>query len=78
MSAVREDRLAVIIRNALNQGGRRPLANLPNKTGFKFIGVKESGERIPCVVKLNPVGCHGVYDDQGAPCWFQLSGWMPI
>lgn len=52
------------------------LSDLPNTAGFEFIGVKKSGERIDCIVALNPVGCHGVYDLQGSPVWFQLTGWL--
>lgn len=56
----------------------KQLKDLPNTNGFKFTGIDLDGERIPCVVKLDPVGNHGVYDQRdGSPCFFRLYGWQP-
>lgn len=31
----------------------KPLAHLPNKDGFEFVGVKRDGTEISCVVKFS-------------------------
>jgi hypothetical protein len=57
----------------------KPLKDLPNTAGFKFTGIDLEGERIPCVVRLDPAGNHGVYDQRdGSPCFFRLYGWQPM
>lgn len=52
----------------------RPLRDLPNETGFKFVGITHKWERIDCVVyRESPNGLHKVrgvkFDD--------LLGWVP-
>ncbi len=51
------------------------LRDLPNASGFKFIGITKNDERINCEVKKNEAGNHGVFDDNNIPVWFQLIGW---
>ena len=56
------------------------MKDLPNMAGYKFIGIaSDTGEQIPCEVRLDPVGCHGVYDVRdGSPCFFRLYAWAPL
>ena len=56
----------------------RCLADLPNTAGFEFVGIDHDGNKLECVVKLNPVGCYGAYSKSGDPCFMSLSGWEPL
>jgi len=52
------------------------LKDLPNNPGFTFIGVDKDGERHLCIVKIDSIGCCGVYRvEDNEPFFFQLSGW---
>jgi len=58
--------------------GVRPLADLPNTTGFEFRGVDKQGGVFECVVGLDPIGCHSTYTKwDHEPCFFRLAGWLP-
>lgn len=60
-------------------GGLRPLADLPNVDGFEFFGVDKEGAVLECVVGRDPVGCHSTYTKWSRdPCFFRLSGWLPV
>ena len=51
----------------------RPLANLPNQNGFKFIGVKKDGACVDCHVTFDKdVGIHVV---AGGAQFDELQGW---
>lgn len=53
----------------------RPLRDLPNEAGFKFVGVAKNFERFECSVKVAPdTGLHSV---QGAD-YSELLGWVPV
>lgn len=54
----------------------RVLRDIPNRPGFRFIGVDLNGAHINCTVKLDPTGCCSVYTDDGDPCFFRLVGWL--
>lgn len=52
------------------------LSDIPNREGFQFIGIKENGQEIACVVMRSPVGYFSVYTaDSLVPCWCELKGW---
>lgn len=52
------------------------LADIPNQEGFRFIGQDHDGELFPCIVRKDPVGCHGAYDERdGSPCFMRMAAW---
>lgn len=54
------------------QAKLRPLASIPNKSGFLIIGVRKDGAEAELVVYLDADGLHKV------PGYDQLAGWrMP-
>ncbi len=55
-------------------GGRviRPLASLPNRVGFSFVGLLRNGQIVRCHVVLDESKCHRV---EGAK-FSELQGWM--
>ncbi len=59
---------------AANFGGRviRPLASLPNRVGFVFVGLMRNGQIVRCHVVLDENKCHRVV---GAK-FSELQGWM--
>ena len=55
----------------------RELRELPNETGFRFIGIDYDGVEISCVVVIDSIGCHGVENFlTHEPCFMKLAGWM--
>jgi len=38
----------------------KPLAFLPNRDGFEFLGITADGRKIPCVTEKGPDGCYRV------------------
>lgn len=61
----------------MNHARTRPLADIPNQEGFRFLGVSKGGDEWICVVQQkNPDGCYSVYrEEDGVPCWSQLAAW---
>jgi hypothetical protein len=62
-----------------SNGVTRVLRDLPNQTGYKFIGIDLEGKEWECRVIKDAVGCHTVerccdYE----PFFFKLYGWRPI
>lgn len=56
----------------------RVLRDLPNQDGYRFVGVTLDQERVPCIVGVDPVGCHSVYrESDREPFFFKLHGWEP-
>lgn len=55
-------------------GGRviRPLASLPNRVGFPFVGLLRNGQIVRCQVVLDENKCHRV---EGVK-FSELQGWM--
>lgn len=54
------------------------LADLPNTKDFRFRGVLEDGDLIPCVVARTDSGIHfAVEETTRKPCYYYLRGWMP-
>lgn len=53
----------------------RELRDIPNKSGFEFIGIDNNDNEIECVVNKNPAGCHSVYDNNGNPVFMKLKSW---
>ncbi len=51
------------------------LRDLPNASGFKFIGITKNGDRINCVVEKNKIGRYSVYGENGDLVYFSLIGW---
>jgi len=41
------------------------LRDIPNQDGYE----------IKCIVKKNPIGCHGVYDMNNNPIFMRLESW---
>ena len=57
----------------------RPLSELPNTVGFRFVGITQDGRRIDCHVVRNPDGNHRVatvLDD--SLVFHALQGWEPV
>lgn len=52
----------------------RPMSWLPNREGFRFIGVKKDGTHIECRVERGPDGLHRVADGM----LIHLVGWFPL
>lgn len=59
------------------QAGVKPLAWIPNKPGFKFIGITKDAEEIECVVKLVD-GMHCAYTLDDKPIFKELRYWREI
>lgn len=56
----------------------RALKDIPNQSGYRLVGITLDQERVPCIVGINPLGCHSVYRERDLePFWFQLVGWEP-
>lgn len=54
-----------------------PLETLPNANGFRFRGVEENGDLMPCKVVQLPSGLHVVVsEDDDEPVFHRLRGWM--
>lgn len=54
----------------------RPLRDLPNQEGYRFIGVDLDYAEHECIVVKDAVGCHTVHrvsDDE--PFFFRLYAW---
>jgi hypothetical protein len=56
----------------------RPLSELPNTEGFRFVGVRHDGSRVECACTVSPghvkfVGVPGAFI---AP--LKLAGWEPV
>lgn len=57
----------------------KPLLEIPNQQGYRFVGITLEQERVPCVVDLNASGCHCVYRESDRRLfWFKLYGWEPL
>lgn len=53
------------------------LGLLPNRKGYRFIGVTKRGERINCIIRMNERRQYYVVnEDTGLPCWNNLSHWV--
>lgn len=53
----------------------KPLADLPNQTGFRFVGVRHDGTLAECYVQQDPrTRCHFVTGDA---TYRDLIGWTP-
>lgn len=52
----------------------RPMAWLPNRDGYRFIGITHEKKEIECVVEKGPDGLHRVADGK----LMQLCGWRPL
>lgn len=50
----------------------RPLADLPNTEGYRFIGVRWDLSHVPCVVRRREDGMHVVHGED----FEALLGWM--
>ncbi len=57
---------------------KRELRDIPNQDGYEFVGVTHDGDEIKCIVKKNPIGCHGAYDLDGNPVFIQLKYWVKV
>ena len=55
--------------------GAKPLAWLPNRDGFKFIGVRDDGTTAQCEVKRLDTGAHVV---TGEAKFEELAGWRYV
>lgn len=65
-----QNRLKQILENEW-----QPLGFIPNKEGFKFLGLTKDGQVLDCIVVLVE-GMHCAYDtNTGEPCFKQLRGW---
>ena len=53
----------------------KELRDIPNIDGYQFIGIDHDGNEIKCIVKKNPVGCHGAYDTDENPVFMKLKYW---
>lgn len=54
-----------------------PLADIPNLEGFRFRGVAENGDLIPCVVMRGDDGMHyAARESDGERIYHELRGWM--
>jgi hypothetical protein len=53
----------------------KPLADLPNKLGFKFLGVKKDGSTAKCIVSRKESGVHFV---GGGAVYSELQGWKTL
>ena len=51
----------------------RPLANLPNHNGFKFIGIKKDGTCVDCHVTFDKAA--GIHVVAGGAQFDELQGW---
>lgn len=52
----------------------RPLSWLPNKEGFRFIGVRADKTEVECHVELGPDKLHRIADRM----LLELIGWKPL
>lgn len=53
----------------------KPLAELPNQKGFRFVGVRHDGTLAECYVLQDPrTRCHFVAGDA---TYHELKGWAP-
>lgn len=57
---------------------KRELRDIPNQDGYKFIGITHEGDEIKCIVKKNPIGCHGAYDMNDNPVFMLLESWRKL
>jgi len=54
-----------------------PLSILPNAHGFRFRGVEENGDLLPCIVEADKNGLHHIVcENTGARVFYKLRGWM--
>lgn len=54
-----------------------PLSHLPNREGFRFVGIARDGETIDCKVARNEIGNHYVVDEiNSEPVYSVLRGWL--
>ena len=51
------------------------LIDLPNREGFKFIGVCKDDTEMECYVWKDETGCHTVRDREGNRVFKQLKAW---
>lgn len=57
----------------------KPLRDIPNQRGFRFVGIGLDGSKINCIVDKDAIGCFCVYrESDREPCFFQLIGWEPL
>lgn len=62
--------------NRLDAMRKNDLSLLPNRAGYRFVGITRDGQRINCVVKCNERREHYVVDeDNELPCFKSLSHW---
>lgn len=54
----------------------RPLADIPNRAGFRFTGHRKDGSKLQCVVNVDKTGMHlAVCVESGRKVYNELSGW---
>lgn len=54
----------------------RLLRDLPNLTGYRFVGVDHDGNEHACIVVKDAIGCHTVKRIADMePFFFRLNGW---
>ena len=55
----------------------RKLRDLPNKEGYKFIGVCKDDTLLFCEVGKDKTGLHCAYDSEtNEKCYYRLKGWF--
>ena len=54
----------------------KPLRDLPNREGFRFVGIDLDGNRHDCIVVKDAIGCHTVHRvSDNEPFFFKLYAW---
>jgi hypothetical protein len=56
----------------------RPLADIPNRAGFRFTGHRKDGTKLQCVVTVERTGMHlATCVESGRHVYHELRAWSP-
>ncbi len=57
----------------------RPLSELPNTGGFRFVGIRHDGSRVECKRTTFDLNWHETGPDTACSVWHhELAGWEPV